>query len=81
MEPHAPHEPEQTPPEEPGLGPGAIAFLTLGVTWAALLVAGGVLGALLDAWAHTSPLFTLLGVAFGIGVAVAMTVVRVRKYL
>jgi hypothetical protein len=29
----------------------------------------------------TSPLFTLLGLAFGVLVAVLMTVARVRKYL
>jgi F0F1-type ATP synthase assembly protein I len=81
MEPPTPDEPEPTPSEEQGLGPGAVAFLTLGVAWACLLVGGGVLGALLDTWAHTAPLFTLLGVAFGIAVAVAMTVVRIRKYL
>ncbi len=69
------------PPDPPSLGAGAIAFLTLGIAGAAALVAGGAIGYLVDRWAGTSPLFTLLGLAFGVLVAVLMTVARVRKYL
>jgi F0F1-type ATP synthase assembly protein I len=69
------------PPDPPSLGAGAIAFLTLGIAGAAALVAGGAIGYLVDHWAGTSPLFTLLGLAFGVLVAVLMTVARVRKYL
>ncbi len=63
------------------LGPGAVAFLTLGVAWAVALAAGWGIGYLVDRWAGTSPLFSLVGLAFGVVVAVLMTVVRVRKYL
>jgi F0F1-type ATP synthase assembly protein I len=58
-----------------------MAFLTLGVTAAGSLVAGGLLGYLVDDWAGTSPLFTLVGLGVGIVAAVMMTVTRVRKYL
>jgi Putative F0F1-ATPase subunit Ca2+/Mg2+ transporter len=73
-------------PEEPGesdrlLSPGAIAFLTLGLTVALSLVAGAGLGYLIDALAHTAPLFTLVGLAFGVVVAVASTVSTIRRYL
>jgi F0F1-type ATP synthase assembly protein I len=70
------------PPEHAtALGPGAVAFLTLGVAGAVALAAGGALGYLLDQWAGTSPLFTLIGLALGVVMAVLMTIVRVRKYL
>ena len=63
------------------LGAGAVAFLTLGVSAAASLAAGAGIGYLVDGWAGTSPLFTLLGLAFGIVIATLMTVNRVRRYL
>ncbi len=65
----------------PPLGPGAVAFLTLGVAWAVALAAGWGIGYLLDRWVGTSPLFSLVGLAFGLVIAVLMTIVRVRKYL
>ena len=64
-----------------GLGPGAVAFLTLGLSAAVVLVLCGGLGYLVDRWLGTSPAFTLVGVALGIATVVAMTVTRVRKYL
>jgi len=71
------------PNSEPssGLGPGAVAFLTLGLSAAVVLVICGGLGYLVDRWLNTSPAFTLVGVALGIATVVAMTVTRVRKYL
>jgi hypothetical protein len=60
---------------------GAVEFLTLGLTWAVLLVGGGLLGSLVDGWLGTSPAFVLVGLALGIAVGVRMTVTRVRKYL
>jgi F0F1-type ATP synthase assembly protein I len=71
------HPPEPSPP----LGPAAVAFLTLGVAWAAALAAGWGIGYLVDRWAGTSPIFMLVGLAFGAVLAVLMTIVRVRKYL
>jgi len=79
-----PHHPgDGTPPPEPPppLGPGAVAFLTLGVAGAVALVIGGAAGYLIDRWVGTSPLFTLVGLALGVGLAVLMTIARVRKYL
>jgi F0F1-type ATP synthase assembly protein I len=58
-----------------------VAFLTMGVAVALSLVLGGLLGYLVDGWAHTSPVFTLVGLAFGVAVAVLLIVTRVRKYL
>jgi F0F1-type ATP synthase assembly protein I len=63
------------------LSPGAIAFLTLGLTVALTLVAGAGLGYLIDGLAHTAPLFTLVGLAFGVAIAVATTVSTIRRYL
>jgi hypothetical protein len=60
---------------------GAVEFLTLGLTWAVLLVGGGLLGSLVDGWLGTSPAFVLVGLALGIAVGLRMTITRVRKYL
>ncbi len=80
------HPSDRPGPEEPEesdrlLSPGAIAFLTLGLTVALSLVAGAGIGYLIDALAHTAPLFTLIGLAFGVVVAVATTVTTIRRYL
>jgi F0F1-type ATP synthase assembly protein I len=70
------------PPEHPSpLFPGAVAFLTLGVAGAVALVIGGGAGYLIDRAVGTSPLFTLVGLALGVALAVLMTIARVRKYL
>jgi len=69
--------PERTPP----IGPAAFAFLTLGVAWAVALAVGWGIGYLVDRWAGTSPWFGLLGLVFGLAVAVLMTIARVRRYL
>jgi hypothetical protein len=83
MEDTQPSEPDEKPTPEPSppLGPGAVAFLTLGMAWAVALAAGGGLGYLIDQWAGTSPIFTLVGLALGLVLAVLMTIDRVRKYL
>jgi len=77
-QPTGPEEPEES---DRLLSPGAIAFLTLGLTVALSLVAGAGLGYLIDALAHTAPLFTLIGLAFGVVIAVATTVSTIRQYL
>ncbi len=56
-------------------------FLTLGLTVAVALVAGGALGYVVDRWLGTSPWFTLVGVVLGIAAAVLITVSRVRELL
>ena len=60
---------------------GAVEFLSLGLAIAVSLVAGALLGYLLDRWLGTVPLFTLVGLALGATAAVLMTVSRVRQYL
>ena len=45
------------------------------------VVGGLVIGLLVDKAAGTSPLWTLVGIAVGIGVAIAAFVVRVRDAL
>jgi F0F1-type ATP synthase assembly protein I len=83
---------DDTPPKPPGdgsspgertplLGPGAVAFLTLGVAWAVALAVGWGIGYLIDRWAGTGPIFTLVGLFFGVVLAVLITIDRVRKYL
>jgi len=41
----------------------------LGIRLGLSVVIGIVAGVLLDGWTHTAPLFTLIGVAVGIGAA------------
>lgn len=82
-------QPDRTdgPPTEPpaghapSLAPGAVEFLTLGLTLAMTIVVCGALGYLLDRWWGTSPIFTLIGVVLGIAAAVMTAIARVRKYL
>jgi len=77
-----PPEPEAPPgPSEPKLEPGAVAFLTMGVAAALCVVIGGGLGYVIDRGAGTSPLFTLIGLGFGLVTAVVMAVARIREYL
>jgi len=58
-----------------------VEFLTLGLTLAVTIVAGGALGYLVDRWLGTSPIFTLVGLVVGIAAAVLTAISRVRKYL
>jgi F0F1-type ATP synthase assembly protein I len=80
-------EPEDGAPDppspEPGstLGPGAVEFLTLGLTLAVTILVGGALGYLVDRGLGTSPVFTLVGLVLGIVTAVLTAVTRIRKYL
>ncbi len=63
------------------LGPGAVEFLTLGLTVAVTLVVCGGIGFVVDRWLGTSPWFTLAGVVLGIAASVTLTVSRVRRLL
>ena len=80
-QPSEPADPASAGEQPPPRGAGALAFLTLGVAWAVALAIGWGLGYLLDRWLGTSPVLSLVGLAFGLVLAVLMTVVRVRKYL
>ncbi|HEV3280020.1 MAG TPA: AtpZ/AtpI family protein [Acidimicrobiales bacterium] len=79
--PKQPGEEASSGERTPLLGPGAVAFLTLGVAWAVALAAGGGIGYLIDRWAGTGPIFTLVGLLLGLVLAVLITIDRVRKYL
>jgi hypothetical protein len=83
---------EPTPAPDPGTGssasdrgpmvaPGAVEFLTLGLSVAVALVGLAALGYVVDGWLGTSPWFTLVGVVLGITAAVLITVSRVRRLL
>jgi F0F1-type ATP synthase assembly protein I len=77
---------ESTPPSspaEPGGSPtpGAVEFLTLGLTAAVALAIGVVVGLLVDGWLGTSPVFTLVGLVLGVAASVSVTVTRVRRLL
>ena len=62
-------------------GPRLFDFLSLGlgVALCVVLAAGG--GYLLDGALGTSPLFTFVGLAFGIASAVLLTVAKIRRNL
>jgi F0F1-type ATP synthase assembly protein I len=54
-------------------------FLGLGLGSALCLAAGAGLGLAIDAAAHTSPLFTLIGLGLGVVAGVLYTVAKVRQ--
>jgi hypothetical protein len=81
-----PSHPDVPPPgpesgSEPRTAPGIIDFLTMGLASALCLVLAGGIGMGIDAIAHTSPLWTLVGLGFGVVAAVLVTVSQVRKHL
>ena len=79
-----PPDPEvRSPTSEPerGLAQGAVAFLGLGIACALSLALAAGLGYLMDGWLHTSPLFTLIGLALGVVAAVMLAVTTIAKYL
>jgi ATP synthase protein I len=77
--PRSPRPPSSR--EDRVLGPGAVEFLTLGLTVAVTLVVCAGIGFVVDRWLGTSPWFTLVGVVLGIAAAVMLTVSRVRRLL
>ncbi len=78
--PESGSDPSTRPPSA-SVDPGAVEFLTLGLTVAVALVGLAGLGYAVDRWLGTSPWFTLLGVVLGIAAAVLITVARVRRFL
>lgn len=70
-----------SPDRDAGVVPGAVEFLTLGLTVAVALVGLAALGYAVDRWLGTSPWFTLVGLVLGIAAAVLITVSRVRRLL
>ncbi|HEY1989699.1 MAG TPA: AtpZ/AtpI family protein [Acidimicrobiales bacterium] len=71
--------PEPEPDSGPATAPGIIDFLSMGVASALCLILGGGIGVGIDALAHTSPLWTFVGLGFGVVCAVLVTVAQVRK--
>ena len=62
-------------------GPGLRDLLTVGGMLVGCIVAGLVVGLLLDSWTDSSPIFVLAGTALGIVAAGLGFWLRVRAYL
>jgi F0F1-type ATP synthase assembly protein I len=61
--------------------PGTFDLMSMGLS-SALMIGGGLgIGLGIDDWLHSSPIATLLGLAFGIACAIGSTVHKVRKFL
>ena len=61
--------------------PRAFDLMAMGLSSALMIGLGLGIGVGIDDWLHSSPVATLLGLAFGITAAVSSTVHRVRKFL
>jgi len=63
--------------------PSPRAFDLLAIGLASALMIGGALGIGLavDAWLHSSPVGTLVGLVLGIAAAVGSTVRQIRRFL
>jgi len=61
--------------------PRLFDLLTMGLGMALCVALGLVAGLAADAWLHTGPGLTFLGLALGVGVGVAFVVSQARKYL
>jgi hypothetical protein len=68
-------------PRDKQATPGLFTLAGMGVS-IAICVAGGVgLGLVLDGSTHRSPLFTLLGLAVGVVLAVAVAYLEIKRFL
>ena len=61
--------------------PGAVAFLSMGLTAAVCVGIGLGLGILVDDALHTAPAFLLVGLALGLATAAMSVVKQIRTYL
>jgi hypothetical protein len=61
--------------------PGLFDLLTMGLGVALTIGACLVLGLLADAWLHTGPALTFVGLAVGVVLGIALVVSQARKYL
>jgi len=66
---------EEKPP------PRAFDLMAIGVASALMIGVGLGLGLAVDAWLHSSPIGTLVGLAFGIVAAVGSTVRQIRRFM
>jgi F0F1-type ATP synthase assembly protein I len=71
----------QSPADPPKTASVAIEFLTLGLGSALCLAVGAGIGLAIDALAGTSPIFTLIGLGFGVVIGILYTVSKVRQNL
>ena len=60
--------------------PGWPSLLGMGVALALLLVAGLAVGWVIDRFAHTLPIFTLVGLVVGIAAATRYAYAEFRKF-
>jgi F0F1-type ATP synthase assembly protein I len=75
-------DPDDTPPpEDPKPLPGAVAFLSMGLSAAVCVGLGLLLGILVDGALHTAPAFLLVGLALGLAVAAMSVIKQIRTYL
>ena len=72
---------ESSQPEGPKPLPGAVAFLSMGVSAAVCVGVGLGLGILVDSVLHTAPVFLLVGLALGLAVAALSVIKQIRAYL
>jgi F0F1-type ATP synthase assembly protein I len=61
--------------------PRPFDLMAMGLSSALMIGFGLGIGVGIDDWLHSSPIATLLGLAFGITAAVSSTVHQVRKFL
>lgn len=75
----AEHEPP--PSGDPKPLPGAVAFLSMGISAAVCVAVGVVLGLWLDNVFHTAPALLLVGLALGLVTAALSVITQIRTYL
>ncbi len=61
--------------------PSVFTLLGLGISLAVCVAAGLLLGLVVDAATKLSPLFTLVGLLLGVGLAVVTAYIQIRKFL
>jgi F0F1-type ATP synthase assembly protein I len=75
-------EPDKSPPPEGTKPlPGAMAFLSMGLSAAVCVGVGLGLGILVDSALHTAPVFLLVGLALGLAAAALSVIKQIRAYL
>ena len=72
---------ESSQPEGPKPLPGAMAFLSMGLSAAVCVGIGVGLGLWVDSLVGTGPAFLLVGLALGVTVAALSVVKQIRTYL
>jgi F0F1-type ATP synthase assembly protein I len=72
---------ESGPSGDPKPLPGAVAFLSMGLSAAVCVAIGVFLGVWLDGRFHTAPAFLLIGLALGLATAAVSIIKQIRTYL